>query len=111
LRAEETGARPSARGSITLIGGFLEDSVIPLRRKCQVAEMIDGELQAPKANGFAWGKFDTSEVVSIGNEGEFQLINHQNIQRKAHCKCPFLACQLSMFYAPTNNRVVKIMHF
>jgi hypothetical protein len=28
---------------------------------------------------------------------------------KAHCKSPFLACQLSVFSAPAKYRVVKIM--
>jgi hypothetical protein len=34
-------------------------------------------------------------------------VNYQNVQRKAHYKSPFLACQLSVFSAPTQNRVVK----
>jgi hypothetical protein len=35
-------------------------------------------------------------------------MNYRNVQRKARCKSPFLACQLSVFSAITNNRVVKI---
>jgi hypothetical protein len=29
---------------------------------------------------------------------------------KACCKSPFLACQLSVFFAPARYRVVKIAH-
>jgi hypothetical protein len=36
-------------------------------------------------------------------------MNHRNIQRKARYKSPFLAHQLSVFSAPVNNRVVKIV--
>jgi hypothetical protein len=35
-------------------------------------------------------------------------LNHQNVQRKACYKSPYLACQLSVFTALANNRVYKI---
>jgi hypothetical protein len=46
--------------------------VIPLGRKTQVTEAVGGELQAPKADGFAWSKFNPGLVVAIVNEGEFR---------------------------------------
>jgi hypothetical protein len=36
-----------------------------------VAEVVDGELQAPKANGLTWGESNVDQVVAIGNDGEF----------------------------------------
>jgi hypothetical protein len=38
-------------------------------------------------------------------------LNHWNVQRKACCKSLFLACQLLVFSAPVNNRVVRIACF
>jgi hypothetical protein len=71
--------------------------------------MVGGELQASKINGLTCIKSSAGWVVAVGNEGEFRLITHQNIQRKACYKCPFLARQLSVFSAPTNNRMVNIV--
>jgi hypothetical protein len=85
--------------------------VIPLRRKTQVAEVVDGELQAPKANGLTWGESNVDQVVAIGNDGEFLWINHRNFHMKACCKSPFLMCQQSVFSAPTNNMASKITWF
>jgi hypothetical protein len=42
-----------------------------LRRKTQVAEAIDSELQATKMNGAAWSEANASQVVDVGKEKEF----------------------------------------
>jgi hypothetical protein len=37
-----------------------------------MAKVINGELEAAKANGFAWSEAISSRVVRVGNEGEFR---------------------------------------
>jgi hypothetical protein len=46
--------------------------VIPLRRKTQVAEAVDSELQAPKADDFSWGESDAGQVAVVGIKSDFQ---------------------------------------
>jgi hypothetical protein len=46
--------------------------VILLRRKTQVAEAVDSELQAPKADDFSWGESDAGQVAVVGIKSDFQ---------------------------------------
>jgi hypothetical protein len=79
---------PFARGSITLIGEFLNSGVqgrwpavhhpykdgiwvLPLGRKAQATEAVGGELQSSKTNGLTRSESNTGRVVAVGNEGEF----------------------------------------
>jgi hypothetical protein len=73
--------------------------------------MADDELQPPKANGFAQGKSNSSLVLVTSDDGEFRCMNHQNVQSKSHYKSPYIAHQLSVFYALAINRVYKVVRF
>jgi hypothetical protein len=46
--------------------------VITLGRKTQATEVVNDELQAAEANGFAWGEASAGQIVAIRNKGEFQ---------------------------------------
>jgi hypothetical protein len=41
-------------------------------RETQVTKVINGELQAVEADGFAWSEVNAGRVAAVGNEREFQ---------------------------------------
>jgi hypothetical protein len=50
-------------------------------------------------------------VLAVNGDSECLCVNHRNVQRIVHYKSPFLACQLSVFSTPANNRVYRIAWF
>jgi hypothetical protein len=80
--------------------------LIPLGRKTHVTKAVSDELHVPEVDGFA-----IIQVVSVGDDNGFRWMNHWNVQSKACYKSPFLARQLSMFFALANNRVFNIKWF
>jgi hypothetical protein len=76
-----------------------------------VTETVGNELQTPEANSFTKGEANAFLVLAIDDDIKLWWLNHWNVQRKVRYKSPFLACQLSVFCAPANNRVYKITCF
>jgi hypothetical protein len=67
----------------------------------QAAELISDELKIPKVDSFTEGKPSHDKcsppaVAASANDGTIGTS-----RGKAHCKSPFLACQLSVFFAWT----------
>jgi hypothetical protein len=75
------------------------------RRRC-----LGDELKAPKVKGFTNGEVYARHAFTVSGDDERRCVNHQNIQRKLHCKSPFLVRQLSVFSTPIKNRGAKITH-
>jgi hypothetical protein len=72
--------------------------------------MVNDELHISEAVGLTPGKLDAEQVDAIGGNDGLGRMNHRNVQRKAPCKYPFLAHQLSVFSASANNRMVQIAY-
>jgi hypothetical protein len=70
--------------------------------------VIGDELEAPKANGFTEGENNPRHTFTVRSVDEGTIGTSRG---KARCKSPFLARQLSVFFAPLRYMVVKIVCF
>jgi hypothetical protein len=62
------------------------------------------QTRGSQSNGFAEGKAIASRMLASGNGDEHRWWNHRNGLRKGLCKSPFLAQQLSVFFALARYR-------
>jgi hypothetical protein len=79
--------------------------------EAHATKVVGDELEVPEVNSFAEGEPTACKMLTISYDGDCGCWNDQTSRGKAHWKSPFLARQLSVFFAPTRYRVVKITCF
>jgi hypothetical protein len=53
--------------------------VAPPGGEAQAAEVVNDELEVPKANGFTEGESTTHQTFTIDSDGDHRWGNHQNV--------------------------------